>query len=89
VTAKKVARPVYLKQLGDLLRSSGGKTSSDDPHEADKIEMGLNCAEELIRKKRDYGTELGMFTLSVAKPRDPAHTLQLKTLSIWSMHCWV
>ncbi|KAJ2917584.1 hypothetical protein MD484_g2776, partial [Candolleomyces efflorescens] len=58
VTAKKVARPVYLKQLGDLLRSSGGKTSSDDPHEADKIEMGLNCAEELIRKKRDYGTEL-------------------------------
>lgn len=59
VGVKKVARPVYLAQLGDLLRSTGGAKSSDDPHEADKIEMALNCAEELIRKKRGYGTELG------------------------------
>ena len=27
--------------------------------EADMHEMALDCAEELIRKKRGYGTELG------------------------------
>lgn len=59
VAVKKVQRPVYLRQLGDLLRGSGQKAKSDEPHEADKIETALNCAEELIRKKRDYGTELG------------------------------
>jgi len=60
VNVKKVPKPVYLKQLGDLLRpATGGKTSSDQPHEADMLAMALNCAEELIRKKRDYGTELG------------------------------
>ncbi|KAG6919990.1 hypothetical protein DXG01_013339 [Tephrocybe rancida] len=60
VGAKKVPRPVYLVQLGDLLRStgSGGDKSSNEPHDADKIEMALNYAEELIRKKRGYGTEL-------------------------------
>ncbi|KAF5386639.1 hypothetical protein D9615_001839 [Tricholomella constricta] len=58
VGTKKVIRPVYLAQLGDLLRNTGGTKSSDDPHEADNIEMALNCAEELIRKKRGYGTEL-------------------------------
>ncbi|KAG5639626.1 hypothetical protein H0H81_010828 [Sphagnurus paluster] len=58
VGKKKVLRPVYLAQLGDLLRNTSGTKSSDDPHEADKIEMALTCAEELIRKKRGYGTEL-------------------------------
>lgn len=59
VGVKKVPRPVYLAQLGELFRSTGGPKSSDDPHEADKIEMALTCAEELIRKKTGYGTELG------------------------------
>lgn len=59
VGVKKVPRPMYLAQLGELLRSTGGSKSNDDPHEADKIEMSLNCAEELIRKKKGYGTELG------------------------------
>ncbi|KAG6872815.1 hypothetical protein C0995_006414 [Termitomyces sp. Mi166 len=59
VGAKKVPRPVYLAQLGDLLRSTGGIKASNEPHDADKIEMALNYAEELIRKKRGYGTELG------------------------------
>jgi telomere length regulation protein len=59
VGIKKVMRPVYLAQLGEMLRSTGGAKASDEPHEADKIEMALNCAEELIRKKRGYGTELG------------------------------
>jgi telomere length regulation protein len=33
---------------------------SDEPHEADRVEMALNVAEELVRQKRVYGTELGM-----------------------------
>lgn len=61
VAVKKVQRPVYLRQLGDLLRGTGQKAKSDEPHEADKFEMALNFAEELIRKKRDYGTELGIY----------------------------
>jgi telomere length regulation protein len=60
VGVKKVPRPVYLAQLGDLIRGTGPKLGSDEPQEADKIEMALNCGEELIRKKRGYGTELGM-----------------------------
>jgi len=61
VGVKKVPRPVYLAQLGDLLRGSGMQVQkSDEPHEADRIEMALNVAEELVRKKRVYGTELGM-----------------------------
>lgn len=62
VGAKKVSRPMYLAQLGDLLRSTGGPKSSNEPHDADKIEMAINYAEELIRKKRGYGTELGRTT---------------------------
>ncbi|KAF8644959.1 hypothetical protein AX16_008162 [Volvariella volvacea WC 439] len=54
----KVARPVYLMQLGELLRPTGGPKKEKEPHEADKIEMALNVAEELIRKKAEYGTEL-------------------------------
>ncbi|EKM82953.1 hypothetical protein AGABI1DRAFT_69024 [Agaricus bisporus var. burnettii JB137-S8] len=55
---KKVPRPVYLAQLGDLVRGTGMKLGSDQPQEVDKIEMALNHGEELIRKKRGYGTEL-------------------------------
>ncbi|RDB24234.1 DNA replication checkpoint protein tel2 [Hypsizygus marmoreus] len=58
VGVKKISRPVYLVQLGELLRSTGGQKSSEDPHDADRVEMALNCAEELIRKKKGYGTEL-------------------------------
>jgi telomere length regulation protein len=60
VGKKKVPRPVYLAQLGALLQGTGTKQpSADDPHEADRVEMALDCAEELIRRKRAYGTELG------------------------------
>ncbi|KAF8160588.1 telomere length regulation protein-domain-containing protein [Pholiota molesta] len=63
VGRQKVARPVYLAQLGDLLRGSTAVGAAkgggpDDPHEADRIEMGLTVAEELIRRKMGYGTEL-------------------------------
>ncbi|KAL4074486.1 telomere length regulation protein-domain-containing protein [Scleroderma yunnanense] len=55
---KKISRPVYLTQLGDLVRSAGGLKSSEENQEADKIEMALRVGEDLIRRKRDYGTEL-------------------------------
>ena len=61
VGLKKVPRPVYLAQLGDLLRGGASKTGPDDPHEADRIEMALNCAEELVRRKKGYGSEMGQF----------------------------
>ena len=59
VGIKKISCPVYLAQLSDLFRGTGPNANANDPHEADKIEMALNTAEELIRKKRGYGTELG------------------------------
>lgn len=65
VGVKKVPRPVYLAQLGDLVRGTGMKLGSDEPQEVDKMEMALNCGEELIRKKRGYGTELGMYPLQL------------------------
>jgi telomere length regulation protein len=67
VDVRKVSRPVYLAQLGEMLRGTGGTKAKDEPHEADKTEMALTCAAELIRKKRSYGTELGKFTI----PRIP------------------
>jgi len=53
---------VYLAQLGELLRGKPGLSAQkpNEPHEADRIEMVLNIAEELLRKKKGYGTELGM-----------------------------
>lgn len=58
--AKKIPVPVYLAQVGEMLRGPVGAEQNDAAQEADKIEMALNYAEELIRKKREYGTELGM-----------------------------
>lgn len=61
VGTKKVPRPVYLAQLAELLRGKPGMQAQkpDEPHEADRVEMALNVAEELVRRKRAYGTELG------------------------------
>ncbi|KAK0450659.1 telomere length regulation protein-domain-containing protein [Armillaria borealis] len=58
VTKKKISRPVYLVQLGELLRSSGGMQQSDAALEADRIDMALTCSEDLIRRKQFFGTEL-------------------------------
>ncbi|KAK0197314.1 telomere length regulation protein-domain-containing protein [Armillaria mellea] len=58
VTKKKISRPIYLVQLGELLRSSGGMQQSDAALEADKIDMALSCSEDLIRRKLFFGTEL-------------------------------
>ncbi|KAJ6547365.1 telomere length regulation protein-domain-containing protein [Mycena capillaripes] len=57
VGVKKVPRPVYLAQLGALIRPAGG-LKVDESQLANEVEMGIDCAEELIRKKMGYGTEL-------------------------------
>lgn len=57
VGVKKITRPVYLAQVGELLRPTT-LSQGDETDEADRIDMGLRCAEELIRRKRDYGSEL-------------------------------
>ncbi|KAJ8078610.1 telomere binding protein [Marasmius tenuissimus] len=66
VGQKKVQRPVYLAQLGAMIRGPTGPTDSSAGEEADKVEMALNCAEELIRKKRDFGTELEENAVNIA-----------------------
>jgi telomere length regulation protein len=70
VGVRKVPRPVYLAQLGELLKGQPGMQAQKpgEPHEADQIEMVLNVAEDLIRRKRAYGTELGMIVLPSTPP---------------------
>lgn len=65
VTEKKIPRPVYLAQLGEMLRPTTVKKGEDEELQAQTQEVALNTAEELIRKKRSYGTELGKGLISV------------------------
>ncbi|KAI8998869.1 telomere length regulation protein-domain-containing protein [Trametes punicea] len=58
VGVKKVPRPVYLAQLGELIRPTSGLQGGDEQVTATKIEVALDVAEELIRRKSGYGTEL-------------------------------
>ncbi|KAJ3905134.1 telomere length regulation protein-domain-containing protein [Lentinula edodes] len=53
-------QPREIAQLGAMLRSMGGMAKDNPSEDADRIEVALNHAEELIRKKKDYGTELGV-----------------------------
>jgi telomere length regulation protein len=55
----KIVPPVYLAQLGEMIRSTSGLKTDQESQEAEKVEIALNVAEELIRRKRGYGTELG------------------------------
>lgn len=59
VGVKKIPKPVYLAQLGELVRSTNVGLKSTENNEPDKIEMALSCGEELIRRKRNFGVELG------------------------------
>ena len=59
VGVKKIPKPVYLAQLGELVRSTNVGLKSSENNEPDKIEMALSCGEELIRRKRNFGVELG------------------------------
>lgn len=63
VGVKKIPRPVYLAQLGELVRNTSGAKPSELDQEADKLEMALECGEELVRRKKGYGVELGMSPL--------------------------
>jgi telomere length regulation protein len=54
---KKLVRPVYLVSLGELFRPS----AAEGEEEVRKVEMALTYGEELIRRKRDFGTELGIW----------------------------
>ncbi|KDQ18178.1 hypothetical protein BOTBODRAFT_155292 [Botryobasidium botryosum FD-172 SS1] len=54
---KKVHPPVYLADLGQMIQGGSGK-KEDAEVEASRIEMALQTAAELVRRKRDYGTEL-------------------------------
>lgn len=89
VGRKKMPRPVYLAQLGALLQGTGTKQpSADDPHEADRVEMALLCGEELIRRKRAYGTELSMSLSLLIRAAADARE-KLRTRSTWYLHSWV
>ena len=55
----KISRPVYLAQLGEMIRGTSGLKTGQENQEAEKIEIALNVAEELTRRRRGYGTELG------------------------------
>lgn len=57
VGKRKISRPVYLLQLAELLAPGKG----NDQTEPDRMEMALNEGAELIRRKKGYGLELGMF----------------------------
>ncbi|KAH9056651.1 telomere length regulation protein-domain-containing protein [Lactarius vividus] len=54
----KIAPPVYLAQLGEMIRGTSGLKTDQESQEVEKVEIALNVAEELIRRKRGYGTEL-------------------------------
>ncbi|KAI0781189.1 telomeric DNA binding protein [Trametes elegans] len=58
VGVKKVPRPVYLAQLGEMIRPTSGLQSGDEQLTATKIEVALQVAEELIRRKSGFGSEL-------------------------------
>ncbi|THU99329.1 hypothetical protein K435DRAFT_659186 [Dendrothele bispora CBS 962.96] len=66
VGVKKIVKPVYLAQLGAMIRSKGGLATDNANEEVDKIEVALDCAEELVRKKKDYGTELEENAIDIA-----------------------
>lgn len=59
----KISRPVYLAQLGEMIRGTTGLKTDQESQDAEKIEIALNVAEELIRRKRGYGTELGRLSV--------------------------
>ncbi len=55
----KIVPPIYLAQLGEMIRGTSGLKTDQQSQEVEKMEVALNVAEELIRRKRGYGTELG------------------------------
>lgn len=56
---KKILRPLYLSQLGAFLRSQTDGGQNGQYSAADNVEMALDSAEDLIRSKKFFGSELG------------------------------
>lgn len=56
---KKIGRPVYLLQLGEMLRGPVGMEQETPEVEADKMDVALASAAELIRRKEGFGSEIG------------------------------
>ncbi|KAG8943983.1 telomere binding protein [Tulasnella sp. 424] len=54
---RKIAKPVYLVQLAQMLVSGKGE-GQDEKSEPDRVEMALNEGAGLIRRKRGFGLEL-------------------------------
>ena len=59
---KKIFRPLYLSQLGAFLcsQTEGGQGQYSA---ADNVEMALDSAEDLIRSKKSFGSELGAWLI--------------------------
>ncbi|CDO69030.1 hypothetical protein BN946_scf184834.g37 [Trametes cinnabarina] len=57
VGVKKIPRPVYLAQLGELIRPTSGLQGGDEQLTATKIEVALEVAEELIRPSNGSKSE--------------------------------
>ena len=56
----KLRAPVYIPELVAYLKGKepeGGKEPADE--EAERVEMALKEGEALVRRKRDWGGELG------------------------------
>jgi telomere length regulation protein len=67
VGRKRVARPVYLAQLGELLRPTTAN-KAEGAEEAERVKIGLSVAEELVRRRAGWGMELGtLFPNTVLK----------------------
>lgn len=61
----KLRAPVYIPELAAYLKGKapeGGDTKADE--EAERVEMGLREGENLIRRKKGWGGELGAFVFS-------------------------
>lgn len=83
VGKKKVARPVYLAQLGELVRSTSGLPSDKEDIRAQQVEVALDVGEELIRRKSGYGSELGKPAADMVQyPQILISFSQKRTLSI-------
>jgi telomere length regulation protein len=61
---KKVVKPVFISQLLDYLRITSA-SSSDSQEVYEKVEIAMSSCEDLIRRKRNYGSELGQSLLAI------------------------
>ena len=83
----KISSPVYLAQLSEMIRGPSGLKTDQENQEADRIEIALKVAEELIRRKRGYGTELGR-SLAIWL-RHHAHHVQKRRMRLTSSTLWL